>query len=402
MKPKLSPEARKLVKAVADLAPRIVDIQQTIHKNPELPLQEHNASELLCEFLSEQGFKVKRGVAGLPTAFRADAGEEKARPRAGLLCEYDALPGIGHACGHSVIAAASAGAAAALHRVKPRAALSVLGTPGEEVGAGKKAMVEKRTIKGVDFAMMVHPSSKRQIVRLFLGVVQRVYTFKGKAAHAAAFPDRGANALDAVVLLYNSVAALRQQLPEQARIHSIITDGGKAPNIIPERAEAFYVIRALDLSLLAELAKKVDACARGAAKSTGTRVTINKAGGLTMPMKVNRALARAYEDQVIVLGLEPFHGPEDKNIGSSDIGNLSQAVPAIHPHVPIADRPGAVTIHTREFEKAAGGPAGQRAAIEGAKLLALTALAVQQKPSLYKEIKQEFDSTRQKIPKGLA
>lgn len=400
MSNKLSAEARRVVAEVERLGPAIKRLHREIHLNPELSLQERHASEELCAFLAGEGFRIRRGLGGLPTSFRADAGSSRMRPRPALLCEYDALPGIGHGCGHSVIAAAGAGSAAALHREFPELPVTVMGTPGEEVGVGKVALIKAGAFRGIDLAMMVHPSSRRQIVRLFLGVVRRTYTYAGRPAHAAAFPEKGLNALDAVVLFYAGVSALRQQLPEQAKVHIIITDGGRMPNIIPERAEALCVMRALDLKILAGIAARIDECARGAAKATGTRLTIGKAHDLVMPLKVNRALARVYEQQALGLGLKLWREPEDKHIGSSDIGNLSQLMPVIHPHAPIA-RPGSVGIHTREFERAAGGPGGRAAAMEGAKLLALTALAVMKNPGAYQEIRREFQAGRQRIPRGL-
>jgi amidohydrolase len=402
MKPILSKTAKQVLAAVDALSPALLELHAAIHQNPEVGLQEYQASARLGDFLEREGFKVRRGVAKLPTAFRADAGDSKRRPRPALLCEYDALPGLGHACGHSIIAAASAGAGAALHRACPGLPVTVMGTPAEELGLGKAALIKAGAFKGVDLAMMVHPSSRRQTVRLFLGLVQRIYTFHGRAAHAAAFPDQGINALDAVITLYNAVSALRQQLPEQVRVHSIITDGGKAPNIIPERAQAFYVIRALDLALLAEVEAKVNDCARAAAQATGTRLELTHGPGFHPPLKVNRALAGAYEDQVIAMGLEPHRGPEDKNIGSSDVSNLSHVMPVIHPHVPIVAPPAVVGIHSREFEAAAGGQGGQAAVIEGARLLALTALSVIERRPRWEAIQREFKSSRQKVPPGLA
>ena len=396
MEKKLSTNARLVMREVERLMPSIRRLHSEIHRNPEISLHEHHASELLAGFLAGEGFRVRRGLGGLATSFRADAGPRSARPRAAFLCEYDALPGLGHACGHSVIAAAGA----VMRRLFPELAVTVMGTPGEEVGVGKVALIKAGAFKGIDFAMMVHPSSRRQAVRLFLGVLRRTYTYLGAPAHAAAFPEKGLNALDAVVLFYTGVSALRQQLPGEARVHMIITDGGQAPNIIPERAQAQCVMRALDLEVLEGLVKKVDACARGAARATGTRLQIAAAHDLILPLKVNRTLARAYEEQAAALGLETFHVPEHKHIGSSDISNLSHVMPVIHPHVPIAPA-GSVAIHTREFERAAGGPGGMAAAREGAGLLALTALTVLGDRKLFQEMTREFKAGGRKIPRGL-
>ncbi len=380
--------------------PELETLHQTIHFQPELSLQEIKAADALCSFLDLKGFMVERGLAGLPTSFRADSGPPAKRPRAAILAEYDALPAIGHACGHSVIAAAAAGAGAALAGLFPKLPASVVGTPAEEAGVGKISMLEAGVFEDIDAAMMVHPSSKRQVVRLFLGVMQVEYVFKGKASHAAAFPEGGVNALDAAVLFYTGMSALRQQLRDEVRVHAIIRDGGKAANIIPERSEISCMVRALDLDVLADAAMKVDACARGAAKATGCRLSIRRPEPLVAPFLVNRELAAIYEENVRALGLEPFYGPEDKNIGSSDVGNLSQALPCIHPHVPIS-APHEVAIHTREFEKAAGGKAGKKAVREGAILLALTALEVLTDGPRFKKIVKEFESGKKARGKGL-
>jgi len=396
-----SDETRKKIKAaITELLPELIGLQKSIHQNPELPLQERRSASLLVDFLSKEGFDVKSGLAGLETSFRADRGDLSRRPRLAFLAEYDALPGLGHACGHSIIASASVGAAAAVARCFPDAPVSVMGTPAEEIGVGKIPLLEAGAFEGIDLSMMVHPSSRRQVIKFFLGVVQRTVTFHGKSAHAAAYPEEGVNALDGVILFYNAVAALRQQLPDQCRVHNIITEGGQAPNIIPELARALCVVRALELPVLAGALKKVEDCARGAANATGTKVDIEPARNLVMPLKVNRSLSGIYREELKAQGLVEYDGPEDKGLGSSDIGNLSQAMPVIHPHVPIGE-PGSVSIHTREFEKAAGGPAGEKAVEEGSCLLALTACRVLMEKDAWKNIKEEFDEAGTDIPQGL-
>ncbi|MFO8058213.1 MAG: M20 family metallopeptidase [bacterium] len=385
---------------MAELLPELIKLQKTIHDNPELSLEEHKAAELLAGFLEREGFRVQKGLADIETSFRAERGDASRRPRIAFLAEYDALPGLGHACGHSIIAAASAGAAAALARCFPDAPVSVVGTPAEEIGWGKIPLLQAGAFDGIDLGLMVHPSSRRQVIKLFLGVVQRTVTFHGKAAHAAAYPEEGINALDGVVLFYNAVASLRQQLPDQCRVHMIITDGGKAPNIIPAEARALCVVRALDLPVLGDALKKVEDCARGAAHASGASVEIEPARHLVMPLRVNRTLSGLYREELKELGLVEYEGPEDKGIGSSDIGNLSQAMPVIHPHVPIGE-PGSVSIHTREFEEAAGGPAGENAVQEGAALLALTACRVLKEPESWSRIKKEFEDSDTPVPEDM-
>ncbi len=396
----LNSSREKIKAAAAELLPELIEVQKTIHENPELPLSEHDSAKLLGNFLQKEGFNVQTGLAGLETSLRADRGDPESRPRVAFIAEYDALPELGHACGHSIIAAASAGAGAALARCFPDAPISIVGTPAEEIGVGKISLLAGGAFEGIDLAMMVHPSSRRQVIKLFLGVAQRSVTYHGRAAHASAYPEEGINALDAAILFYNGVSALRQQLPDQCRVHMVITEGGVAPNIIPERTRALCVIRALDLPVLAETVKKVEDCARAAAKATGTSVDIETARNLVLPLKLNRALSGIYREELENLGLLAYDGPEDKGLGSSDIGNLSQAMPVIHPHVPI-DEPGAVSIHTRKFEEAAGGQAGEKAVEEGACLLALTACRVLYDKDAWNTIKKEFDSTGTNIPEAL-
>ncbi len=382
---------KKIVSTVEALKPELLRIHSSIHDNPEVGLEEYKSSALLADFLEGQGFRVRRGIADLPTAFRADSGPDKKRPRAGLLAEYDALPGLGHACGHSIIGTAACGAAAALRKVKPELPITVLGTPAEELGIGKIRLIEAGEFESLDAAMMVHPSSKRQIHKNYLGVKRLVFTFKGKASHAAAYPEDGVNALDGVIQLFNNINALRQQLKDDVRVHGIISEGGLAPNIIPELGQAKFFVRAIDLDTLEDAAERVIACAKGAAKATGCRLKIQVIEPTTLPLKFSISLTQIYRDQLDYLGLEEYIAPPDKHMGSTDIGNVSQVVPTIHPHVSLA-KPGTVSIHTPEFEKAAGGPGGKRALIEGAKCLALSAYDLLSHKGLFDQVKKEFDS----------
>lgn len=399
MKSRLTVKEQEIERAVAGLLPVLHSLHGEIHAHPETALEERRAAGRLADFLAGEGFRVQRGIGGLATAFRADAGPRK-RPRVTFIAEYDALPGLGHACGHSIIAAASVGAGAALHRAGPGLAVSVVGAPAEETGAGKVPLIRAGVFAGDDFAMMTHPSSRRRIVRLSLGVVKRQFTFLGKPAHAAAHPEEGVNALDAAVLFYTGVSALRQQRPERVKIHLVIPEGGRVLNIIPARAEVWCGIRALSLQDLAETVKRVEECGRAAAKATGARLTISRPGHLVLPLKVNRTLAAVYEDQLRKLGLEPHPGPEDRHIGSSDIGNLSWVLPVIHPHVGLGP-PWDLAIHTPEFERAAGGKKGKAAVREGALLLALAAYTVLNCPALRKAVQREFRATPEKIPREL-
>src|SRR5581483_10230004 len=256
--------------AVDRLADELEALSRRIHDHPELGYQEVQAAAWLTEFLGAQGFRVERGLAGVETAFRAtlEAGDG---PTIAIMCEYDALPGIGHACGHNVIATAGAGAGAALAALRdglPKGRVHVVGTPAEEGGGGKVKLIEGGVFDGVDAAMMIHPWDKWIGHQDLLGIVRVGFEFTGKSAHASADPWEGLNALDAVIQTFNNVSMLRQQVRPDCRIHGIVTNGGSAPNIIPEFASALFYVRAPRLDEMWALHGRVIACAEGAARAT--------------------------------------------------------------------------------------------------------------------------------------
>jgi len=373
--------------AVDAVRAEIHTVVQRLYEYAEVGLQEVRSAELLTGLLAASGYEVVRGAAGMPTAFTAAAGSGSTH--VGLIAEMDALPGMGHACGHNIIAAAACGAAMALRAALPPDLLkvTVFGTPAEELGHGKVVMLAAGLFAGVDFALMVHPSSRRQVVKHYLGLARLQFTFYGHPAHAAAYPEEGVNALDGVIQAFNGINALRQQLRQDVRIHGIITDGGQAPNIIPERAACYFYVRADDLAEVERTRERVIACAQGAALATGCRLEVDQAGHVLAPLKVNRRLSELYSEQLAWLGLPEAHRPPDKNKGSSDIGNVSQLVPTIHPHVPIGD---GLHIHSEAFACATISEQGLAAAVEGAKTLALTALALALEEDVRAEIRQEF------------
>jgi len=362
-------------------------IAEALYLHPEIGLKEFKASALLSGILGKNGFAVERGIAGLETAFRACYGT--AGPGIAILAEMDALPEMGHACGHNIIAAAAVGAALALRHALPEdaARIIVLGTPAEELGIGKLEMVRNGAFTDVDFAMMVHPSSRRQVVKMYLGLARVRFTFFGRPAHAAAYPDEGINALDAVIQTFNSINALRQQLRPEVRVHGIITEGGVAPNIIPERGGCYFYVRADDLKEVDEVKQRVIACARGAALASGCRLQVEEDGRVLAPLKINRAFYALYSAQLRYLGLEESTAPADKNKGSSDIGNVSQVVPTIHPHVPLGC---GLHIHSEDFARATVSAMGKEAVLEGARTLALTAAALVASPEQQLKIIKEF------------
>jgi amidohydrolase len=379
---------QKICDAVDAIRSDIHSVVQRLYEFAEVGLEEVQSSALLTKLLLSSGYEVAQGVAGMPTAFTATTGGGSTH--VGLIAEMDALPGMGHACGHNIIAAAACGAAMALRTVLPPELLkvTVFGTPAEESGHGKVVMLEAGLFEGVHFALMVHPSSRRQVVKYYLGVARLQLTFFGHPAHAAAYPEEGINALDAVIQTFNAVNALRQQLRQDVRVHGIVTEGGRVPNIIPERAACFFYVRADDLAEVERTRERVIACAQGAALATGCRLEVQQVGHLLAPLKVNMRFSALYSEQLAWLGLPEANRPPDKNKGSSDIGNVSQRVPTIHPHVPIGD---GLHIHSEEFASATITEQGLAAAVEGAKALALTALALALNGPVREEIRHEFN-----------
>jgi amidohydrolase len=380
---------KERVKAEVDrLAPGLLDTSRFLHANPELAYEEFKAAERLTAILERHGFAVARGMAGLATAFTGHAGSGK--PRIAFLAEYDALPGLGHACGHNIIGTASLGAALAVKAILAPGAGEVLlvGCPAEEKGGGKIPLVEAGVFAGTDAAMLVHPSNRTEMVKLALGMREIVVEYFGKATHAAASPDQGINALDAVVLAYTGIGALRQQVRSDARIHGIITHGGQAPNIIPEYAAARFYVRALDLAYLEELTPRVVRCFEAAAQATGCRVQVAFPSPTYQPYKPVYTLAGLFQRNLESLGEAVDQGPVDKELGSTDVGNVSQAVPTIQPMLQISPRE--VTCHMTGFAVAAISERGQRGMLLAAKAMAMTAVDLLAQPDALAKVGAEF------------
>ncbi|MBE9529468.1 MAG: M20 family metallopeptidase [Proteobacteria bacterium] len=381
--------------AIDSLKEKVTALSAFIFDNPEPAFKEFKTSGAMQDFLREHGFQVETAIAGMETAFRATLGS--GAPVIALLAEMDSLPELGHACGHNIVGAASVGAASALSQVLDaefkrggHGTLMVLGTPAEEEGHGKTEMVAAGVFGSIDAAMMVHGSSRRMVSKHFLGLSVLHFTFSGRAAHASAYPEEGINALNAVIQTFNAINALRQHVPSDVRIHGIVTDGGKAANIVPETASAEFFVRAFAMDEVESLKERVIKCARGAAEATGCTLEVTEVGEPNAPMKINRAFAAAYKDSLRQLGLKEDEYKPDKNLGSSDIGNVSQVVPSIHPNVPL--RKG-IAVHTRDFAVAAGGPDGHRATIEGASALGLTAIELLFNTELLESVKKDFASS---------
>ena len=388
MRPEKLADLRKKVSETIDRSERrLIALSHRIHRNPELGFKEFKAAKWLTAELERAGFKVNRGVAGLETAFVARL-PRTGRPAIALIAEYDCLPGLGHACGHNIIAACAVGAALGLGSVirELKGTALVLGTPAEEGGGGKIIMLKKGLFRNVDAAMMMHPSNRTLVGRKWLAVTGLRMIFHGKAAHAAGAPEKGINALNACIETFNAINALRQHLPEDVRIHGIITDGGQATNIVPERAEALFYMRTIEQDFLEELMAKVSDCARGAALSTGAKVEIKEWRLRYDVRRINEPLLARIKKNMKNLGLRLDKLPERGGLGSSDFGNVTQAVPAAHPSIAIL--PARFAGHSRQFERAAISPRGDRAVILGAKLLALTAFDLITQPQLLAQVKR--------------
>jgi len=382
----------EVLTAIDAAAAELVDLARRIHAHPEVAFQEVQAAQWLSETLARHGFAVELGIAGLPTAFRAEAGGSGAGPAVAFLAEYDALPEMGHACGHNLICTAALGAGIGLAAARARVPgkVVVIGTPAEEGGGGKVLMLQRGAFAGIDAALMFHPAGYTLTTRPSLASWRLKVRFLGKAAHAAAEPEKGINALDAMVQMFVNIGLLRQQLREDARVHGIITYGGAAPNIIPDRAEAMFSVRAVDGAYAREALDKVINCGRAASTATGATLQVETQKGYEA-MKPNQALADAFGRHLTTLGWPLDVPPERPKMGSTDMGDVSQQIPAIHPYLLIAKD---VAGHTVEFREAALTEQGFKAMLTAAKAMALTGLDVLTNPAFLEQVRAEFSSTR--------
>ena len=380
--------AHATVDAVAD---ELVAISHDIHRRPEMGYEERYASGRLAAALADHGIDVEHPAFGIETSFAGRIGDGHG-PTVAICCEYDALPGIGHGCGHNVIAATGVGAGIALAAVARECGgrALVLGTPAEELnGGGKIRLLRAGAFRGVDVAMMAHPEAGDVERVPYLAADTVDVVFHGRAAHASSSPHKGLNALDAVVAAYSTIAMLRQQTQPDEKVHGIITDGGQAENIIPARAAARWKVRARTAERLERLKTRVVACFDGAAAATGCTYEATWEGGYA-DLRANRALAAAYRRNGEALGrrfVEPDRIPIHV-AGSTDMGDVSYAVPSIHPalHACPPGTPG----HSLEMTAAAVSELGDRAVVDGAKILASTTIDVWLQPALLDEVRREF------------
>jgi len=387
----LSNPKESILAEVDTLADDLDQISRLLYENPETAYTEYQSCRLLCKFLEDHGFSVKSPVGGLETAFYAETAKTgTAGPKIAFLAEYDALEKIGHGCGHNMIAAMSLGAATALRNAFPNLAGSivVIGTPAEEGGGGKARLADAGVFEAVDAAMMTHPGHDNLPGENTLGRIKATTEFFGRTAHAAAAPEMGLNALDAMVGAYNNISALRQQTTDDSRIHGIITHGGDVPNVIPDYTSALFYIRAGTKEVLDRLFQRFQDCCNGAALAAGCRCKVGIKPPSLDPIKRNRTLESLWAEEAALLGLEIIE--KDKPSGSTDLGNLSWIIPVIQPFVAICDRE--VALHSTGFADATRSRRGRKAMLDGAKALAMCGLDYLSSPEIQKAVRVEFET----------
>lgn len=375
--------------AIDEAEARLRRVSAAIHSNPELNFAEHQAHDVLSEAAAAAGLTVERGAYGMPTAFSATAGS--GGPLIAICAEYDALPGIGHACGHNLIAMAALGAgigaAAALEGAGLPGRVLLLGTPAEEGGGGKVDLLERGAFAEVDAALMAHPAPSDVIRPSVSALRQLSVTYRGRNAHAAGAPWEGRNALDAMVIAYSAIAALRQQLPPDQLVHGVITHGGDKPNIIPERTQGEFVVRARGRRQLLRLRQRVVACLQAGADASGCELVLGEGEREYLDMLHNGAIVDAYAANLRALGSPVQDDPGGFNAFSTDMGNVSYAVPSMHPVFGIPAQGGN---HTPLFTEAAGSEAAVGPTIVVAKAMAMTAIDLIADPALLAAAKADF------------
>ncbi len=376
---------------VDELAPRLVHASRAIHAHPELNYEEHYAHQLLTDLLEEQGIAPVRGAYGIDTAFDSSVGNEG--PTIAVMCEYDALPGVGHACGHNIIATAGLGAGLAAAAVAEQAGgrLRIMGTPAEEGGGGKVKMARAGAFQGIDAAMMVHPADADLIRMDCIAIQELEVQFHGKAAHAAAAPWEGRNALDAAVLGYMNVATMRQHIRPNERIHGIFTHGGDKPNIVPSRAAMDWYIRSGTIDSLEPLTQRVYTALESAATACGCTMDHAWVGERYADMIDNQPMVQAYVRNAARVG-RTVRDPAETGrpvVGSTDMGNISYLVPSIHPMLKVA--PDGTPIHTVDFAAHAASAEGDQAVIDGAKVMAMTVIDLWTSEALLADVRAHFD-----------
>ena len=387
---------RKIVERIDALADELLSVSHAIHSNPELAFEEHAASTLLVDVANRHDFPVTKGVYNLETAFDGSITGPQAGPTVAILAEYDALPGIGHACGHNLIATAALGAVLGLQAAADMlpGTIRFLGTPAEEKGGGKELMAREGAFESVDAALMIHPAGVNLTTMPCICMAEVQVTYHGRSAHASAMPHKGKNALDGLLLAYQAISNLRQHIRDHERIHGIVTEGGQAANIVPDRASGEFYVRTANERDLARLKPRVEACFQAGATGSGCEVEVVWANVDYLDLNTNWPLADTFQKHGENLGREFLAAEALGGAGSTDMGNVSHRVPSIHPMLACAPRN--VVIHNPEFTQWAGSESGDQAALDGAKALALTAAEFLMSPELQRQAHKAFT-----VSKGL-
>ena len=377
----------RIEKLVEDNREKSLRMAKWLFEHPEPALKEVESSKYLAQCLRDEGFEVEEKLAGMETAFKA-VKKRGNGPRIAFLAEYDALPGCGHACGHHMIASMSIGAAMALANALDtfNGEIAIFGTPAEETGEGKSYLTDQGVFDGYDAALMIHPNSVSSMYPEMIAIGGIDFEFRGHAAHAGAYPHEGVNALDAVIQLFNSINALRQQLKDGTRVHGIILEAGKAVNVIPDKGVVRMEFRAKEQEYFNSVVEKVVNCAKGAALATGCELSYDWFEPICKGMRHNVTIANVAADLMKEFGV--YDDSELKG-GATDVGNVSQVIPTIQPMLSVTEEP--LIIHTPEFRDATMLPLGMERMMIGTKILALTGLALLEDPELIKAAKREHD-----------
>lgn len=378
-----------LTKYIDDIQTKLWEISDSLYHHPELGDEEYESMKKLVDFLEAQQFTVEKGIVGRPTAFKAVYDSKKAGPTIAYLSEYDALPGVGHGCGHNMIGTMSAGAGVLLSKVIDEIGgrVVVLGTPAEETNGAKVPMSEQGIFDDIDAAMILHPAGESYESGESLAMDAIQFDFRGRTSHAAASPEKGINALDGVLQLFNGINALRQHVTSDVRIHGIIKEGGVAANVVPDKAVAQFYIRANDRQYLNEVVEKVKNIAKGAALMTGAEVHISNYELSYNNMVTNQTLSQLFTKNLLSTGVKEIKKSKD-SYGSIDMGNVSQVVPAIHPYIGL-DNPELVG-HTKEFADTTITDNSHKILSSGALALALTGYDLITNPEVFEKVKNEF------------
>lgn len=372
-------------------ADRAIALSRDLHAHPETLWEEHRSVGRIAEYIEgHSGITLEKGTAGLPTAFRAWTG--RAGAAVGIICEYDAVPGLGHACGHNLIAAGTAAALVGLAAVAEDlpGRVVLIGSPAEEGGGGKIALVERGVYDGLDAVLQVHPADRHRLSGPTIGVVALSVEFRGLAAHVGSAPDRGINAVDALVQFFTALNGMRQRMRDGARLYGIITRGGDALNTVPDLAAAQVGVRAQTDAYLDELVARVDACARAAAMATGCAVTIDRVPGSHYPpMRLNRTLGRLLGETVRSLGEDVEDFPPGFEGYANDAAAVSHVAPVALLNYRIG-RPG-LAEHSQEFMEAAVSDEGHRGMLLSARVIATAAIDLLADPMLRRRVREEFE-----------